>query len=80
MAALFKANRIKQQVKDWAEQYVPDIAQSSHIDFYSKNGLRYCALRLHEEHATIFALTWDNNSPQLKYEFINDYIPSVHPE
>lgn len=80
MAALYKANRIKHNVKEWAERYAPEIAQSSHIDYYSKNGLRYCALRLHEEHATIFALTWNNYIPQLRYEFIDDYIPSVHPE
>jgi hypothetical protein len=78
MAALYKTNHIKILVKEWAEKYAPRVSYLIHLDYYSKNGLRYCALRLHEEDATVFALTWDNSNTKTSYEYINDYIPSVH--
>lgn len=79
MAALHRASRIKSALVEWANKHAPDFDLPSRLTFYSENGLRYYALRFSEEHATIFALTWDNNLPWLHYEYINDYIPPFQP-
>ena len=75
MAAFYKANTIKNAVRDWAAKHAPAI--NTQLDYYSENGLRYCALRLLEEYATLFALTWDNTNTRLHYEYINDYLPQI---
>lgn len=80
MAALHRANRIKLELLEWANRHAPELDIHGRLTFYSENGLRYYALRFSEEHATMFALTWDNDKAWLHYEYINDYIPSVHPE
>ncbi len=80
MTALHRANRIKLALLEWAERHAPDLDVHGRLTFYSKNGLRYYALRFSEEHATMFALTWDGGKDRLYHEYINDYIPSVHPK
>lgn len=80
MAALYKANGIKSALREWADRHDITVNINKDTTTFSENGLRYMALHLSEQHATIFALTWDNSVPKLRYEYINDYIPSVHPE
>lgn len=80
MAALHRSNRIKVALSEWANCYAPELEILKCVTAYSENGLRYYALRFSDEHATMFALTWDNTQPWLHYEYIDDYIQPVQPQ
>lgn len=75
MAALYKANGIKSALREWAERHNVNISINKSTTVYTNNGLRYLALHLSDDLATMFVLTWDNNVPKLRYEYIDDYIP-----
>ena len=77
MAALHKTNGIKSALREWANRHNVDLNINQNATVYSENGLRYLTLTISEELATVFVLTWDNNVPKLRYEFIDDYFPPV---
>lgn len=80
MAAHYKSNGIRSALREWADLHDLDISINKSTTFYTKNGLRYLSLQLSEEFATMFALTWHNDVPKLRYEYINDYLPPVQPK
>lgn len=77
MAALYRTRWISIALTEWAQQYAPIGNIPIRLDNFSKNGFRYCGLKLQDDYATIFALTWDNTTPQTRYEYINDLIPQI---
>lgn len=80
MAALYKTNGIRSALREWADRHDMDLDINQSTTFYTKNGLRYLSLQLPEDLVTIFALTWHNDVPKLRYEYIDDCIPPVQPE
>ena len=70
MAALHKSNGIKSAIREWAERHSMDVNINASTTVYTENGLRYMSIQLLEDVATIFALTWDNTVPKLRYEYI----------
>lgn len=77
MAALYKANGIRSALREWVDRHDADININQATTLYTKNGLRYLALQLSDELATIFALTWHNDVPKLRYEYIDDSDPPI---
>ena len=78
MAALHKANGIRSALREWVDRHDTSININQATTLYTKNGLRYLALQLSDDLATIFALTWHNDVSKLRYEYIDDYIPPIH--
>lgn len=70
MAALHKTNGIKSALREWTNRHNVDLEINRNTTVYSENGLRYMTLTISEEVATVFVLTWDNNIPKLRYEYI----------
>lgn len=57
MASLYKTNRVRTALREWADSHIVGIDINGSTTFYTKNGLRYLSLQLHEELATVFVLT-----------------------
>lgn len=77
---LYKTNGFRSALREWADRHNVDIDINGFTTFYTKNGLRFLSLQLHEDLATIFVLTWYNDVPKLQYEYIDDYILPVQPQ
>lgn len=70
MAAYYKTYHVKKQLLEWAESKEIVIDTNKQLTISTVNGLRYYHLTLSDNDATIFALSWNNNNPGTRYEYI----------